>query len=111
MARAQKLVSVKRIAVVTPVAPTDSMNEKSDHPVFRPFFAELRRLGYIEGENLLVERRSGGGRTERYAEIALELVGLKPDVIFVTSARPLAFLREATKTIPIVAITGDPILF
>ena len=87
------------------------MNEKGDHPLYPSFFVELRRLGYVEGENLLVERRSGEGKTERYAEVARELVSLKPDVMIVTSARILAFFREATTTIPIVAITGDPILF
>jgi len=87
------------------------MNEKVGDPFFSTFFAELRRLGYAEGENLLVERRSGEGKTERYAQVARELVNLKPDVMLVVSARILAYFREATSTIPIVAITGDPILF
>ena len=61
-------------------------------------------------ETTRVQRRSGEGKTERYGEVARELVNLKPDEV-VTSARILAYFREATTTIPIVAITGDPILF
>jgi putative ABC transport system substrate-binding protein len=76
-------------------------------PFFYTFFAELRRLGYVEGENLLVERRSGEGKAERYAQVAREVVSLKPDAMLVVSARNLAYFRE----IPIVAVTGDPILF
>jgi putative ABC transport system substrate-binding protein len=109
--RAQQPVSTKRIAVVQPVAPPETMNEKADVPFWSPFFAELRRLGYIEGQNLVVERRSGEGKTERYTEVARELVNLKPDVMVVMSARILAYFREATTAIPIVAITGDPHLF
>ena len=50
-------------------------------------------------------------KRSRYAEIARELVNLKPDVMVVVSARILAYFREATTTIPIIAYTGDPILF
>jgi putative ABC transport system substrate-binding protein len=102
---------MKRIAVVHPISSPDMMNEKSGQPFYRGFFTELHRLGYVEGKNLVVERRSGEGKTERYAEIARELVNLKPDVMVVTSARILAYFREATTTIPIIANTGDPILF
>jgi hypothetical protein len=49
------------------------MTEKADNTFWPPFFAELRKLGYVEDENLLVERRSGEGKTERYAEVAREL--------------------------------------
>jgi len=87
------------------------MNEKGDNPYFHSLFAELSRLGYVEGKNLIVERRSGEGRTERYAEVARELVGLKPDVMVINGARILTYFREITTTIPIIAITGDPILF
>ena len=87
------------------------MRENSDSIFYRSIFFELRRLGYIEGENLVVERLSGEGRIERYAEVARELLRLKPEVIVVNNARILAYIREATTTIPIVAISGDPILF
>jgi putative ABC transport system substrate-binding protein len=110
-ARGQQPSQFKRIGVVHAVVSTAEMNQKGDHPLYRRFFIELQRLGYAEGNNIIVERRSGEGRPERYAEVARELVDLKPDVIVVTNARILAYFREATTTIPIVAITGDPILF
>ena len=110
-ARAQQPSRMKRLAIVHPILPPEMMNENSESPVYRSFFSELHRLGYIEGNNLLVERRSGEGRTERYSDVARELVALKPDVMVVTSARILEYFRKATTTIPIVAFTGDPILF
>jgi len=111
LAGAQQPATIKRIAVFHAVAPTAVMNKEANDPFYPAFFIELKRLGYSEGQNLLVERRSGEGNPERYAEVARELVSLKPDLIVVTGARPLKYLRDATSTIPIVAITGDPILF
>ncbi len=110
-AKAHQATSMKRIAVVHPIVSPEIMNEKSGQPFYRGLFTELQRLGYVEGTNLIVERRSGEGKTERYAQIARELVNLNPDVMVVTSARILAYFREATTTIPIIASTGDPILF
>jgi putative ABC transport system substrate-binding protein len=54
---------------------------------------------------------SGGGRTERYAELAREVVGTKPDVIVTLSSRMVRSFQAASSTIPIVATTGDPIAF
>jgi putative tryptophan/tyrosine transport system substrate-binding protein len=110
-ARGQQPVRMSRIAIVHPVVPPEVMRENSESPFYRSFFSELRRLGYIEGKDIVIERRSGEGRTDRYSEIARELVGLKPDVMVVTSARILEYFRQATTTIPIIAMTGDPILF
>jgi putative ABC transport system substrate-binding protein len=110
-AHAQQPASAHRIAVVHPALSPEDMSERGNSPFHRAFFAELRRLGHVEGKNFVVERRSGDGRPERYAEVARDLVNLKPDVIVVSGARMLAYFRDVTTTIPIVAITGDPILF
>jgi hypothetical protein len=48
------------------------------------FFEELRRLGDIEGQNLIVERYSGEGRPEGLADLAREVVNPKPDLIVVS---------------------------
>ena len=77
----------------------------------RPFFDELKRLGYVEGENLVVERYSGGGRIERYQSLAQEVVDTKPDLILSIGAPLTSRFKAATNTIPIVAVTGDPIRF
>jgi putative tryptophan/tyrosine transport system substrate-binding protein len=86
------------------------MNEAGAHPFYWAFFTELRRLGYVEGHNLGVERRSGEGRVERYPDLAREVVELKPDLIFTSGAQLPSRFKAATSTIPIVALTGDPVV-
>jgi putative tryptophan/tyrosine transport system substrate-binding protein len=107
--QAQPSQTMRRIAIVHASNPIAQMNEGATHPYFPAFFAELRRLGYVEGHNLTVERRSGEGRVERYPELAREVVGLKPDLIFTSGAQLPSRFKAATSTIPIVALTGDPV--
>jgi putative tryptophan/tyrosine transport system substrate-binding protein len=73
------------------------------------FQDELRGLGYVEGENLVIEYRSADGRNERLADLATELVRLRVDAI-VTRGEPAAIAaKHAAATIPIVmASSGDP---
>src|SRR5262245_19956905 len=82
---------------------------ESASPYYKALFSELRRLGYNEGQNLVVERRTAEGRTERFPEFAREVVRGRPDLIFATSSRLIQHLKTATTTIPIVGLTGDPI--
>ena len=74
------------------------------------FRQRLRELGYVEGRNLIIEYRSADGRSERFAALATELVGLKVDLI-VTRGTPAAVAaKNATRTIPVVmANAGDPV--
>ena len=81
----------------------------SGMPFFRAFFEELSRLGYVEGQNLGVERYSGEGRTERYAELARDVVNTHPDLILALGARLSLDFKKATTTIPIVTLVIDPI--
>jgi putative ABC transport system substrate-binding protein len=108
VAEGQPTGKVYRIAVVHPSQSVADMTEAKD-PYFRAFFAELRRLGYVEGQNLVVERRSAEGRPARFPELAREVVQLQPDLIFVISTRLVRPLQAVTTTIPIVGITPDPI--
>jgi putative tryptophan/tyrosine transport system substrate-binding protein len=72
-------------------------------------FGELRRLGYVEGDNLLIERYSAEGHHERYAVLAREIVSRSPEVI-VTGTNPVVMtFKAATSTIPIVAFMLDPL--
>jgi putative tryptophan/tyrosine transport system substrate-binding protein len=106
---AQQSTKVYRIAILHPSRPVTEMSETSNLPVYRAFFGELRRLGYIEQQNLIVERFSGEGRVDRYPEIARKAAALSPDValaITVWMAKPL---KAVAPTIPIVAITSDPV--
>jgi putative ABC transport system substrate-binding protein len=66
-------------------------------------------LGYIEGENLIIERYSAEGHHERYADLAREIVTRNPDLI-VTGTNPVVIVfKAATSTIPVVAFMLDPL--
>src|SRR5262249_30990683 len=66
------------------------------------FIQGLRDLGYIEGKNVAFVYRTAEGKTERYADLAAELVGLKVDIIVADSTGMALALKKATSTIPIV---------
>ena len=69
----------------------------------------LRDLGYVEGRNVVFERRYADGRMERLPDLAAELVRLQVDVIVTGSNIHVAAVRRATATIPIVMVfTADP---
>jgi putative ABC transport system substrate-binding protein len=110
-AQAQQRSKVYRLAIAAPTTPVTEMNEASGNPLYQPLFEELKRLGYVEGRNVVVERYSGEGRTENYPELARRVVSSMPDLIFIVTGRLTRFFKEATATIPIVAVSGDPIAF
>ena len=107
----QPATKVYRIAYLAPGSPLSTLTgpEPSD-PAFRAFVQDLRKLGYIEGKNLVIERRSAEGRYERLPDLAAELVRLKVDVIVVPTSTGTRAVKQATTTIPIVmAPGGDPL--
>ena len=106
--RAQQPARMQRIAFVHPFAKVSEMNV-SNQTYQRAFFEELIRLGYIEGQNLGVERYSGEGQSERYAELVRNVVNTHPDVIVTLGARLSLDFKVATTTIPIVTIMFDPV--
>jgi putative ABC transport system substrate-binding protein len=69
---------------------------------YGPLFDGLRELGYVEGQNLVIERRYAEGRTERFQEFAAEMVRLNVDLIIVVTTPAALAARNATTTIPIV---------
>jgi putative ABC transport system substrate-binding protein len=75
-----------------------------------PFREGLRDLGYVEGQNILIEYRWAEGQYERFPALIAELIALKVDVI-VTAGTPAALaVKKATTSIPLVmAAVGDPI--
>lgn len=76
----------------------------------KAYFGKLEELGYREGRNLVVERRFADGRIERLPALAAELVALKPDLIFCTTAQAALVGSKATSTIPIVFVgVSDPV--
>jgi putative tryptophan/tyrosine transport system substrate-binding protein len=80
------------------------MTETGGLPYWRALFQELRLLGYVEGQNLVVERYSGEGREQNYTRLARDVVHLKPDLIFAMTSRMVRHFKSATTTIPIVCI-------
>ena len=79
------------------------------HPLLQSFQRGLRELGWVEGQNILVEFR-GAPAVERLPEMAAELVRMKVDVIFAATSVQVEAARQATKTIPIVfAAHADPV--
>src|SRR4051812_47795515 len=96
---AQQPTKTKRIAVVASGTKVSDMRAEKDRN-YRALFEELNRLGFIEGQNLLVERYSAEGRRERHVDLAREVVGTHPDVILVfTNSLAWAF-KAATTEIP-----------
>ncbi len=108
-ARAQQPAKQHRIAIVTSVIPAFLMTESSGDAGSRALFEELRRLGYAEGRNLVVERYSAEGHPDRLPPLAGEVVRRNPDLIFAAGDAVAATLGTATRSIPIVAITSDPV--
>jgi putative ABC transport system substrate-binding protein len=100
-ARAQHAGKTWRIAFIAHV-PTIIYEE--------PLFDDLRELGYVEGQNIIIERRYAEGRPERFQEFAAEMVRLKADLIITTTTPAALAARNATTTIPIVIPTAiDPV--
>ena len=106
-ARAQQATKMPRIGILSP--------GRSDLPdptlnMLNAFLQGLHELGYTEGQNLAIERRYADGSSDRLRELAAELVRRKPDIIVAfstTAARPA---KQATGTIPIVAVAmADPV--
>ena len=104
VAEAQLPSKVPRIGFLATNAPAEYPD------LLEAFRQGLRDLGYVEGQNITIEYRWAEGRVERFSDFAVELVGLKVDVIVATSS-PLALAaRNATRTIPIVFVTAaDPL--
>ena len=74
------------------------------------FFHGLRDLGWVEGQNIFVERRFAGGNADRLKDSAAELVRLQVDVIVTAASAPTQAAKDATTSIPIVfANAGDPV--
>jgi putative ABC transport system substrate-binding protein len=102
-AGAQQAGKVYRVGILIPGAHAPS--DRATISFLVP--AALRELGYVEGQNLLVERRYAGGKPDRLPTLARELVQLRVDVIVAVSNEAIKAAKDVTKTIPIVMIGGS----
>ena len=101
VALAQTSKKVYRLGFITP------SRHQAREDVFR---AELRRLGLVEGQNLVTEYRSAEGNVDRLPQLAAELVRGRVDVIAAVLSQASLAAKKATDTIPIVMIgASDPV--
>jgi putative tryptophan/tyrosine transport system substrate-binding protein len=107
-AAAQQSANRKRLAIFSPSQPSADLHEHSESKVSPALFAELRRLGRIEGQNLKVESYGREQNTSGPEALATEIVRSNPDVILVVGPGAVIF-KKLTTRIPIVMITGDPV--
>ena len=107
LAGAQARAGVARVGVLSFfAAPTAAHPD----PVEAGFHRGLREAGYVEGENIVIERRYADGHADRLAAMAAELVRLNVDAILAGGQPPREAARKATATIPIVTLSGsDPV--
>ena len=103
---AQQAAKVYRLGLLGGSPP----NSPGGRRAWEGFFQGMRELGYVEGQNILVEGRFYGDHTERLPSLAAELVQLKVDVIVAGASPAPEAAQRATSTIPIImAIHTDPI--
>jgi putative tryptophan/tyrosine transport system substrate-binding protein len=78
-----------------------------DQPEIVAFFDEVRRRGFIEGQNLTIDYRAFGSHVDLISQYAAELVKAQPDVIYAAGGVAIRALQQATKAIPILGIADD----
>ena len=110
-AEAQQAGKVRRVGVILTTSPVAEMSGPEPvHPLIRTFVHALRALGHLEGQNLILERRSAEGRFERFADIVTDLVRLRADAIVTVGTPMTQRAKEVTTTVPIVFVGGfDPV--
>jgi putative tryptophan/tyrosine transport system substrate-binding protein len=101
---AQQPKKISRVGYLAAVSAT------ADAPRLEAFRQGLLDLGYIEGQNIIIEYRHEGGGFERLPELAAELVGQKPDALVAVTTNVALAAKKATTTIPIVFMgVTDPV--
>ena len=110
-AEAQQAEKVYRVGLIFTTSPVSEMaGPEPVHPSARAFVQGLRALGYVEGQNFILERRSAEGQFERFGAIVAELLGLKADVIVAPGDLIPRAAIAITTTVPIVMVTStDPV--
>ena len=103
-AEAQPVARVYRIGMLEP---TSNARDVANLNAFRQ---GLRELGYVEGQNFVIEHRSADGRDERFPDLATELILLKVDLIVTRGTPAVLAIKRLAPTIPVVmAANRDPV--
>jgi ABC-type uncharacterized transport system substrate-binding protein len=96
---AQQPAAIARVGILRPAPPSPEVAM-----ILEAFKQGLREHGYIEGQNVAVEFRFPTSNTDQLSDLAVNLVRLKPDVMFAAASSGVDAVRKATTTIPIVAL-------
>ena len=100
--QARPSARVPRIGYLAFSGPVQSQHEA--------FLQGLGELGYVEGQNIVIERRFADGQADRLPDLAAELVRLRVDAIAATGSTAINAAKNATSTIPIIMTeTADPV--
>ncbi|MGQ0523582.1 MAG: ABC transporter substrate-binding protein [Betaproteobacteria bacterium] len=103
-AHSQPVAKLPRIGVLWQTAPPPPVN-----PSMTVLLQGLKKLGWEDGKSVIIEYRYGANQADRLAAFAAELVRLKVDVISTNADLSTHAARQATTTIPIVAVVGYPV--
>jgi putative ABC transport system substrate-binding protein len=101
-----------RIAMVHPALPVAVLNERGGHAPTEALFQELRRIGYVEGQNIIIDRYSGEGRSHLSRQLAERVIKTRPDLVLVSSRRLIEHFVALKSDVPIIAwSTLDPVAY
>lgn len=109
---AQQPAKVWRVGFIAGAAsPAEMAGPEPAAPTLRAFLRGMQALGYVDGKNIVIERRSAESRFERVAGIVAELLGTGVDVVVATGKGTAAAAKRATTAVPIVVVTSsdDPV--
>src|SRR6516162_10158267 len=103
--RAQESKGVPRVGVLWRAG-----NAEEEAPYLRALEQGLKELGYFDGRTIKLEHRFPNEIPERFEALAAELAALKVDVLVAVSHASARAAQQATTTIPIVFLAGDPVV-
>jgi putative tryptophan/tyrosine transport system substrate-binding protein len=101
-AQAQQAKKVPRIGFFEGASIAESQG-------IEPFRQGLRELGYVDGENIIVEIRAMEGKPDQIPDLIAELLRSKVDVIFTPTTAAAQVAKKTAPTTPIVVVVGDPV--
>ena len=104
-AETQQAAKIPRIGFLSPSSPADPRTQR----FLEAFRQGLRKLGWVEGQQIAIEYRWAEERPKRLADFARELVSLNVDVIVASTTSASLRAKQATETIPIVSVAVDPV--
>jgi putative ABC transport system substrate-binding protein len=109
VARAQQTGKVYRLAVLVRAGASTDASDRTGLRYWRAWRDELERLGYVEGKNLVLDRRSLEDDPARMGEVIRQVVKSAPDAIFAPSQNVAIALKDAGIAIPVVVTAVNPV--